>query len=170
MTTTRRRDWARRSLMPTFWTNSAASGCRDDDGTPALRVVSSGAEGRSQVDGISGATITCDRVQDIMRDLAEQISGGATMSTCSPWIQPQRREGCGRCGKGFCDGKGLATFKDVMDQQSGRRPDAGDLPRAGGHHTVGELAGDGRRDDLRLRGLDVHAVLAPPVRRRAASG
>jgi Na+-transporting NADH:ubiquinone oxidoreductase subunit NqrC len=47
---------------------------RGDDGTPALRVVSSGAEGPFQVDGISGATITCDRVQDIMRDLAEQIS------------------------------------------------------------------------------------------------
>jgi len=47
---------------------------RGDDGAPALRVVSSGAEGLFQVDGISGATITCDRVQDIMRDLAEQIS------------------------------------------------------------------------------------------------
>jgi Na+-transporting NADH:ubiquinone oxidoreductase subunit C len=44
-----------------------------DEGTPALRVVSSGAEGPFQVDGISGATITCDRVQDILRDLAEQI-------------------------------------------------------------------------------------------------
>nr|MCU0983016.1 FMN-binding protein [Pirellulaceae bacterium] len=44
-----------------------------DDGAPGLSVVSSGAEGAFQVDGISGATITCDRVQDIMRHLAEQI-------------------------------------------------------------------------------------------------
>ena len=45
----------------------------DDDGKPALQVVSSGADGPWQVDGISGATITCDRVGDLMRDLARQI-------------------------------------------------------------------------------------------------
>ena len=45
----------------------------DEDGKPALQVVSSGADGPWQVDGISGATITCDRVGDLMRDLARQI-------------------------------------------------------------------------------------------------
>jgi Na+-transporting NADH:ubiquinone oxidoreductase subunit C len=45
-----------------------------DDGTPGLRVVSSGAQGPLEVDGISGATITCDRVGDLMRNLATQIS------------------------------------------------------------------------------------------------
>jgi Na+-transporting NADH:ubiquinone oxidoreductase subunit NqrC len=45
-----------------------------DDGTPGLRVVSSGAQGPLEVDGISGATITCDRVADLMRNLAKQIS------------------------------------------------------------------------------------------------
>lgn len=45
-----------------------------DDGTPGLRVVSSGATGELQVDGISGATITCDRVTDLMHDLAVRIA------------------------------------------------------------------------------------------------
>ncbi len=45
-----------------------------DDGTPGLRIVSSGAEGPLQVDGISGATITCDRVGAILTGLAEQVS------------------------------------------------------------------------------------------------
>jgi Na(+)-translocating NADH:ubiquinone oxidoreductase C subunit len=44
-----------------------------EDGTPGLRVVSGGAQGPWQVDGISGATITCDRVGDLLRHLAEQI-------------------------------------------------------------------------------------------------
>jgi Na(+)-translocating NADH:ubiquinone oxidoreductase C subunit len=43
------------------------------DGTPGFRVVSSNAQGPLEVDGISGATITCDRVADMMRALAEQI-------------------------------------------------------------------------------------------------
>lgn len=45
-----------------------------DDGTPGLRVVTSSAQGPLEVDGISGATITCDRVADLMRNLAKQIS------------------------------------------------------------------------------------------------
>ncbi len=45
-----------------------------DDGTPGLRIVSSGAEGPLQVDGISGATITCNRVGAILHGLAEQVS------------------------------------------------------------------------------------------------
>jgi len=44
-----------------------------EDGTPGLRVVSGGAQGPLQIDGISGATITCDRVGDLLRGLAEQI-------------------------------------------------------------------------------------------------
>lgn len=43
------------------------------DGTPGLRVVSAGAQGPLEIDGISGATITCDRVGDLLRGLAEQI-------------------------------------------------------------------------------------------------
>jgi len=46
----------------------------NDKGEPALKIVSSGAEGPLQVDGISGATITCNRVQDILHGLAEQVS------------------------------------------------------------------------------------------------
>jgi Na+-transporting NADH:ubiquinone oxidoreductase subunit C len=45
----------------------------DEEGEPALQVVTGGADGPWQVDGISGATITCDRVGDLMRDLARQI-------------------------------------------------------------------------------------------------
>ncbi|MDY0166779.1 MAG: FMN-binding protein [Thermoguttaceae bacterium] len=45
-----------------------------DDGAPGLRIVSAGAHGPLEVDGISGATITCDRVEDILRKLAEQVS------------------------------------------------------------------------------------------------
>jgi Na+-transporting NADH:ubiquinone oxidoreductase subunit NqrC len=45
-----------------------------EDGEPALRVVSGGATGALEVDGISGATITCDRITDLMRGLAEQIA------------------------------------------------------------------------------------------------
>ncbi|MBM4091462.1 MAG: FMN-binding protein [Planctomycetes bacterium] len=45
----------------------------DDTGTPGLRIVSSGAAGTWEVDGLSGATITCDRVEDILHDLAGQI-------------------------------------------------------------------------------------------------
>jgi Na+-transporting NADH:ubiquinone oxidoreductase subunit C len=45
-----------------------------DDGAPGLRVVGSGATGDLQVDGISGATITCDRITDLMQDLAVQIA------------------------------------------------------------------------------------------------
>ena len=59
---------------PDFLDQFRGKRLRGDDGTPALRVVSNDAEGLFQVDGISGATITCDRVQDIMRDLAELIS------------------------------------------------------------------------------------------------
>lgn len=44
-----------------------------EDRTPGLRVVSAGAQGPLEVDGISGATITCDRVGDLLRQLAEQI-------------------------------------------------------------------------------------------------
>jgi Na+-transporting NADH:ubiquinone oxidoreductase subunit C len=45
----------------------------DDRGTPGLRIVSAGADGALEVDGLSGATITCDRVADILHDLAGQI-------------------------------------------------------------------------------------------------
>ena len=45
----------------------------DDSGEPGLRIVSAGAEGPFEVDGLSGATITCDRVEDILHDLAGQI-------------------------------------------------------------------------------------------------
>jgi Na+-transporting NADH:ubiquinone oxidoreductase subunit NqrC len=45
-----------------------------DDGTPGFRVVTSGAQGPLEVDGLSGSTITCDRVADLMRNLAQQIS------------------------------------------------------------------------------------------------
>ncbi len=45
-----------------------------DDGTPGFRVVTSGAQGPLEVDGISGATITCDRVADLIRNLARQIA------------------------------------------------------------------------------------------------
>ncbi|MDZ7620861.1 MAG: FMN-binding protein [Patescibacteria group bacterium] len=44
-----------------------------DDGTPGLRMVYDGAEGPLQIDGISGATITCNRVGDILTGLAEQV-------------------------------------------------------------------------------------------------
>lgn len=52
-----------------------------EDGTPGLRVVSGGAQGPLEVDGISGATITCDRVGELLRHLAGQIveqRGGGT--------------------------------------------------------------------------------------------
>jgi Na+-transporting NADH:ubiquinone oxidoreductase subunit NqrC len=53
----------------------------DEEGRPGLRVVSGGAEGPLEVDGISGATITCDRVEELLRHLAEQMieqRGGET--------------------------------------------------------------------------------------------
>ncbi len=43
------------------------------DGSPAVRIVRDGADDPGEVDAISGATITCDRVEVILRRLAEQI-------------------------------------------------------------------------------------------------
>lgn len=58
---------------PSFLDQFRGKRLTDDDGRPALQVVTSGAAGPWQVDGLSGATITCDRVGDLMRDLARQI-------------------------------------------------------------------------------------------------
>lgn len=46
----------------------------DDEGRPAIRVVRDGADTPTEVDAISGATITCDRVETMLRRLAERIA------------------------------------------------------------------------------------------------
>ncbi|MHC4502577.1 MAG: FMN-binding protein [Planctomycetota bacterium] len=45
-----------------------------EDGTPGIRIKKGGgARGASEVDGISGATMTCDRVQDILAGVMARI-------------------------------------------------------------------------------------------------
>jgi Na+-transporting NADH:ubiquinone oxidoreductase subunit C len=45
-----------------------------DDGTPGIRIVARDAEGPTEVDAISGATITCNRVEAMLRGVAEQVA------------------------------------------------------------------------------------------------
>lgn len=58
---------------PAFCSQFQGKRLLDEDGKPGFRVVADGAQGPLEVDGISGATITCDRVGDILRELAEQV-------------------------------------------------------------------------------------------------
>jgi Na+-transporting NADH:ubiquinone oxidoreductase subunit C len=46
----------------------------DNDGNPGFIIKSSGEAAPNKVDGISGATMTCDKVQMILNELIEKIS------------------------------------------------------------------------------------------------
>jgi Na+-transporting NADH:ubiquinone oxidoreductase subunit C len=46
----------------------------DNDGNPGFIIKSSGKAAPNKVDGISGATMTCDKVQMILNELIEKIS------------------------------------------------------------------------------------------------
>jgi Na+-transporting NADH:ubiquinone oxidoreductase subunit C len=49
-----------------------------DSGSPGIRVVGDGADGTSEVDAISGATMTGDKVEEMLNDLIEKLAGGST--------------------------------------------------------------------------------------------
>ena len=46
------------------------------DGSPGIRVVGDGADGPNEVDAISGATMTSDKVEDMLNRVIEDVAGG----------------------------------------------------------------------------------------------
>jgi len=46
---------------------------RDDSGKPGIRIKRSGARGPNEIDGISGATLTCGKVQSVLSSIIEVI-------------------------------------------------------------------------------------------------
>ena len=46
------------------------------DGSPGIRVVGDGADGPNEVDAISGATMTSDKVEDMLNRVIEDVVGG----------------------------------------------------------------------------------------------
>jgi len=49
----------------------------DGSGLPGIRVVGDGAAGSSEVDAISGATMTGDKVEEMLNSLIEELLGGS---------------------------------------------------------------------------------------------
>ncbi len=59
---------------PWFRDRFRGKSIRAEDGTPGIRIKKGGgSRGPSEVDGISGATMTCDRVEDILTALMARI-------------------------------------------------------------------------------------------------
>jgi Na+-transporting NADH:ubiquinone oxidoreductase subunit C len=52
----------------------AGKSIEDEDGNPGVIISSSGDPAPNKVDGISGATMTCDKVQMMLNELIEKIS------------------------------------------------------------------------------------------------
>ncbi|MHC4111627.1 MAG: FMN-binding protein [Planctomycetota bacterium] len=52
----------------------AGKSIEDEDGNPGVIISSSGDPALNKVDGISGATMTCDKVQMMLNELIEKIS------------------------------------------------------------------------------------------------
>ena len=52
----------------------AGMSIEDKDGNPGIIISSSGDPAPNKVDGISGATMTCDKVQMMLNELIEKIS------------------------------------------------------------------------------------------------
>lgn len=48
----------------------------DEDGRPGIAVVGNGADGSNEVDAISGATMTSDKVEDMLNRVIEEVVGG----------------------------------------------------------------------------------------------
>ena len=46
---------------------------RDEDGNPGIIIKSGGEEAQNKVDGISGATMTCDKVQEMLNEAIRSI-------------------------------------------------------------------------------------------------
>ncbi|MHC4640437.1 MAG: FMN-binding protein [Planctomycetota bacterium] len=57
-----------------FRNQFAGKSIEDKDGNPGVIISSSGESAPNKVDGISGATMTCDKVQMILNELIEKIS------------------------------------------------------------------------------------------------
>jgi Na+-transporting NADH:ubiquinone oxidoreductase subunit C len=60
-------------VKPAFRDKFAGLLIRDEDGNPGIIIKSGGEEAQNKVDGISGATMTCDKVQEMLNEAIRSI-------------------------------------------------------------------------------------------------
>ena len=61
-------------VKPTFRDKFVGLAIRDKAGNPGIIIKSGGEEGPNKVDGISGATMTCDKVQQMLNEAIKSIT------------------------------------------------------------------------------------------------
>ena len=52
----------------------------DDEGTPGISIVADGADGATEVDAITGATMTGDKVEEMLNRLIDELAGGGALN------------------------------------------------------------------------------------------